>query len=973
MKSVPFLSCIVLLATSAAAPRSRPPDRTLDALTTRTSARLVEAALDVPMVIAVNTASVISEFTVDLAANTLVNFAPLNKSANSDPVLHLLNANGKEVAVSPTSLPGVTVAAPLSFTTSTAGQYRLLVRARSSSSAGVCDVLMNGVVWRTQVAFGGWQTTLSQLRAKETLETVKVPNGAIGTHLLLVLKSNGVGIEMRGYGNGTAGASAVALPSALGNRAVIVGVNRWGVPGAARLIRNDAGIGDHDADQDGLGVELEKKIGTCSTLNDFTTGPDGSEFDCSKATDARDTDGDGISDRWEVLGRKDVVPHQALPLWGADPRHKDLFVEFDFMGRSVGEAEAKMTPASARIFAAYYGDRVGTVSALRQAYHAAILRNPDGKPGISAHLDIGVTPSDPRDATTFGDWGGHNYIPAVMNAQGNWVGFRYQDAWNIHLQPARRGIFRHSASPATGGGSNDLNHLSFSAGINEPWVLAHESGHAQGLGHSGPSFITGDVDPNCKPNYQSMMNYAYQSVPSLVGFGDGLATASLNNVALKEWQGVLTGNGSYLSVLRNVFGYYIDSAAGHVDWNRDGEFAPTGTTVRAYANYSPVSIGGCEFTKYNPMNASGPAATVVSPAIARIGGRTYVFWAGAGGVSYTWTSSSLVCPVPDDSPCAAWNGSGTLPIAGAQGIDVVRIGSGVAARLLLVAVTSTGKLYETRLRVSGTNEIWTTPGAIDLSESVTGEPSLAAMDPCSVTLAYKDAAAGLQTRRATCGSNWSWPAPQPGLGSNGVQLILAAQASPSLSRGYVPSRGTSNLLLGAFVSASDNGLRLYTQDIATARWQLTPDLEMTVQAKGRPAMAWVPFGKSDYPGRLYLLYRQPSDGAYRWMWSYVRVAQDPAGNVVSKQGRIGLNGWFRNVSYRGAGFDFLYEQGIDSNLRSVSVYKEVVTLEPKSDGILDFTYLNYDDWQVHRVGLCKHVVNPGGTVDNPIKCPAKDW
>src|SRR6185312_15198735 len=106
------------------------------------------------------------------------------------------------------------------------------------------------------------------------------------------------------------------------------------------------------------------------------------------------TDGDGISDRWEVLGRRDVWPHQPLPLFGADPRHKDLFVEFDFMQRSPGEAEVKMTPANARKFAAYYGDQVGTVSPDRQLFRASTLRNPDGRPGIRAHLDIGVAPTD---------------------------------------------------------------------------------------------------------------------------------------------------------------------------------------------------------------------------------------------------------------------------------------------------------------------------------------------------------------------------------------------------------------------------------------------------------------------------------------------------------------------------------------------------------------------------------------------------
>ena len=203
---------------------------------------------------------------------------------------------------------------------------------------------------------------------------------------------------------------------------------------------------------------------------------------------------------------------------------------------------------------------------------------------------------------------------------------------------------------------------------------------------------------------------------------------------------------------------------------------------------------------------------------------------------------------------------------------------------------------------------------------------------------------------------------------------MPVEASPALGRGYVPSQGAANLLLGAFVSPADNRLRLYAQHAVTGRWDLTSDLETTPLAKGRPAIGWAPFGPSDYPGRLYFLYQRANDSMYRWMWSYTKVTKDTAGNVLSKQGRIGLDTWFDNVWLGGSGLDFLYEAGVDTNLRSVSaVGTGVVELRPKADGIQNFSYLNYNDWQVHRVGLCRQVVNPGDTVSNPINCPAKDW
>lgn len=924
-----------------------------------------------PMVLAVSAATIISEYTVDLTANAPVTFAATNLSPGSNPVLHLLDAGGAEVKMASSATGGVP--ASLTYTPPTTGNYRLVVRARSNTSSGTCDIAMNNVIWQTPVVFGGWQKVLPQLRAKETLETVKLPNGARGTHLLFVLKANSLSIERRAYGNGTAGASALTSAVALGNRTVVVGVNRWAVPGPARLVRNDAAMPGHDADYDGLGDELERALGLCSALSGTATGPDGSAFDCARATDPRDTDGDGVSDRWEVLGRRDLWPDQPLPLFGADPRHKDLFVEIDFMQRSPGEVEVMMTPATARKFAAYYGDQIGTASAARQAFRASTLRNPDGRPGIRAHLDIGVEPTDPADATIFGDWGGHDVVPPVQDAPGNWVGLDYRDAWMTHMEPARRGIFRHSSSPVGAGASNSENNFAFSAGINDPWGLAHESGHAQGLGHSGPSYITGTVDVNCKPNYHSMMNYAYQSAPNDVGFSDGLETTPLNNTALAEWQALPPSSTFYMGLLQNVYRYYVDPAAGHVDWNRDGEFAPAGDTVHAYANFSPTSIGGCEFTRYNAMAAAG--TTTVSPAIGRIGGRTYVFWATASGISYRWTSSTLDCPVPSaDVPCAGWSGSGTLPISSAQGLDVARIGEGSSSRLLLVAITSSGRLAEMRLTLAGWIESWSAVTFIDPSELVSGEPSVVTTNGCDVMLAYKATTGALRTRRSICSSP-GWFAAVPGLDADGAGLAMPAQASPALGLGYLPSKGPSKLLLGAFVSAADGRLRLYSYDPATGRWERSTDPETTPAAKGRPAIAWVPAGDADHPGRLYLAYVGASDGIYRWMWSYVRVTKDASGAVISKQERIGLDTWFDNAWSAGKGIDFLYEPGVDTNLRSASSDRAAgnVVLRPKADGIQDFGYVSYNDWQVHRVGLCGLVVNPGGTVANPINCPEKDW
>ncbi|MSU34361.1 MAG: hypothetical protein EXS36_04495 [Pedosphaera sp.] len=935
-------------------------------------------ALAVPMVFEVNM-GVISDYTLDLPANRLVTFRTTDLSPGSDPVMHLLDVNGYEVAVDDNSGPGS--AAWLTYTPSTSGNYRVVVRARSNTTAGSCNLTKDGTVWQTGVAFAGSQVSLPQLRANETLETVKVPNGAQGTHLLFVLKSDGVGIELRGYGNGTTGAAALALAGTLGNRTAVVGVNRWAVPGAARFIRNDVGLAGHDPDHDGLGHELEIQLGTCDSLTGFATGPDGVPFNCRLATDPRDTDGDGISDGWEVLGRRDMWPHQALPLWGANPRHKDLFVEFDFMQRSPGEAEVKMTAANARKFAAYYGDQIGTASPFRQAYRAAVLRNPDGKPGIRAHLDIGVVPTDPADATIFGDWGGHNVIPPVTNAEGDWGGVDYHDVWRTHLSPARRGIFRHSPAPASGGGSNTENYFSFSAGLNEPWVLAHESGHANGLGHSGPSGITGVADPNCKPNYQSLMNYAYQSAPDQIGFSDGLDTGVLNNTALTEWEAVPPSNTSYLELLQKEFLYYVDETSGHVDWNRDGVFAPAGTTVRAYANYRPGG-GGCEWTRYNAVEIGGTSGK--SPAIARLGNRTYVFWASNDSVWYTWSTSSFNCPVPDITPCGTVSGRGRLALDATQGLDAIPIGSGSQSRILLVGTSATGVLRDVRLSLLNagfiTLESWTIPAVIASGAAASGEPSLVRLDASSAHLAFKGTDGKLRMNRTGIWNSWGWEGDAVQVSSTGVEVTLAANASPTIARAYLPYKPGIPALYGAFASAVDGRLDIWWWNNGTGRWEKTAVLERRPgPIRARPAMAWVPtHHSSEFPGRFYLLYVADGSWMMQWMMSYVKVIRNADGSVTKAE-KVGLEGPFDNVWAVAAGVDLLYEEGVDTNLRAVTTGMPTDTglgavwMRPKADGIQDFNLLNYNDWQVLRVGICQQLVNPGGTVSNPIKCPPKDW
>jgi hypothetical protein len=927
-------------------------------------------------------ASVVSEYLLSFSAGVPLTFETTNLSSGSDPVLHLLTSAGTQVAVDDNSAGGTR--ARLSYTASASATYRLVVRAKNSVTSGTCDLRRNGALYLTGVAFGGLPFSLSSLRASEAIETVRLPNGAGETHILYVLKTDGLGMAVRKEGGGTGGAAYYKPSTTLGTRTVIVAVPRLGTTGPVRLLRNDSALSGHDPDADGLGTELEAALGTCSALSGYATGPDAVEFDCSRATDARDTDGDGISDGWEVLGRRNLLPHQPLPKWGADPRHKDLFVEADFMLRMPGEVPQKFQPAHAKKFADYYGDAIGGGSALRKLYRAITLRNPDQLSGIRVHFDTGVPPAVPSDATIYGNWGGYTAVAPVLNADGTYSGANPQSVWTTQMAAARVGIFRYFLPYSSGGGSNPENAFAWAAGIDQSWVATHESGHAQGLGHSGPSGITGYVDVNCKPNYQSLMNYAFQGSPDTVGFSDGLDSPALNNWLAKEYQGVSTANPALMDVLENVFKYWVDRSNGHVDWNRDGVISPAGTTVKAYLNYKPGG-GGCEYTRYNANSFDG-ATSAKGPALARLGGRTYVFYVTPTGVAYRWTSSTLSCAAPGPDPCGTFTGTGSLSMSATGGIDAVRIGAGTTARILLVGISSTGALSQARLSlgISG-SEVWTAASTIAGGAAAGSEPSLAALDTCTAHLVYKGTDGKVRTNRTNCGNGWTWEGEQVAMSSTG-DIGIATYASPAVVRTYLPWKPGVAGLYGAFPAATDGRVDLWWWNNGTGLWEKTDVLESRpgpVEAK--PAMAWVPHSTSaEFPGRFYLMTVAhntvtPAESVVRWMFSYVKVTKNPDGTVASMTEKVGLAGPFDNVWATAEGIDLLYENGVDINLRAALTLGEgtgapyLVTFRPKADGIQDFQYVNYNDWQVLRVGLCQQVANPGGLVTNPIQCPVKDW
>jgi hypothetical protein len=272
-----------------------------------------------------------------------------------------------------------------------------------------------------------------------------------------------------------------------------------------------------------------------------------------------DSDGDGLLDSWETSGFDadgNGTIDVNLPAMGANPRHKDLFVELDTAnGRTLGREDIK---------------------AMKDAFAAAPRTNPDGADGITLHVDTGsaVDPTaregqplgtcndgidnrgdgfadaadgdcsavlgssgndyldasveDPLppncqngvdddgdglpdaldpDCLAGDNLGGGNAIttaPAICN-----LNSAFYTTKLANFDPNRLPLFRYAIStPGTtgcnSGGQAEIGGNDFVDHNGDGGTIMHEMGHTLALRHGGFE------DLNCKPNLVSVMSYFSQ-------------------------------------------------------------------------------------------------------------------------------------------------------------------------------------------------------------------------------------------------------------------------------------------------------------------------------------------------------------------------------------------------------------------------------------------------------------------------------
>jgi uncharacterized repeat protein (TIGR01451 family) len=254
-------------------------------------------------------------------------------------------------------------------------------------------------------------------------------------------------------------------------------------------------------------------------------------------TDAQcaDTDADGLLDDWEINGvdvDSDGTIDVDLPAFGADPNHKDLFVEMDVMA---GEEPSQQDIADIKAaFAAAPINAGGTA-------------NPDGTAGINLWIDTGnvadplasedgAFPGSCADSIDNGGdgagdgndsdcWLGDNFgggnqlgVSSICNLDASFFASK-----GTNFAAARAQVFRYAVSAQgcdadtdgfiDSGGWGEIGGNDFIEYNHDGGTIMHELGHNLNLQHGG------NVGDNCKPNYVSVMNYDQQFGINQLGGG----------------------------------------------------------------------------------------------------------------------------------------------------------------------------------------------------------------------------------------------------------------------------------------------------------------------------------------------------------------------------------------------------------------------------------------------------------------------
>lgn len=657
------------------------------------------------------------------------------------------------------------------------GCFHIMVFASYWLDAGTADITVNGTVVDNDVFFGGTLVRLTHIDPDHySLHTAHTPAGASRTDLYLFDDQWHLSAYDDGNGDG-AGQQATLFDQDLDTGDVVLVAGDPGAGGSADLLINRCvydpdrsptqdrcyGLG-YDYDGDYLADSLEQQLGT--SMYDFNT------------------DDDALFDYYEVIGRfegsQTVYQSQTYSSIGANPRRRDIFLEFDRQTGAVAPSESK-------------------IAAMQTTYSdLPSIHNDDGTTGVRLHADIGIPCSDPD---LCGDWGGVDSDLTYDWEESYGTAYARIKA-DGHFFEMRWGIFQYAYLTAGGRGhATEAPGASFQIKATRDGIaFSHELGHDLGLMHWGDVLTPTQEEMNFKVSYPSVMNYARAFTGE---FSSGLMSA-IDHTNVSEASYSPGVNKDYL--LFSPFSLSVNGDA--VDFNDDHRTGVPGNVyghitfdVSTAANdFGPAEIteetgkGWPEFYQVQPISYLAPqggSALIVEP-----GGTETTAWAFTpyeGSVSPYISIRTVTVDALDPYGVPSWQWRGDMTELLAPDGEVAGVWFPVAStEMVIVYPYDNGHLYyhfvDTASPLSGT------------SLAIPGWPAGVVAKTASVTVyngtlvvVFQDIAATDPQQDnvyiATMGSTGTWTAPVllQGINSSLTPGIAAAQDGELYM--LVPGRG----------------------------------------------------------------------------------------------------------------------------------------------------------------------------------------
>jgi len=263
----------------------------------------------------------------------------------------------------------------------------------------------------------------------------------------------------------------------------------------------------------------------------------------------------------------------------ADPRHKDIFLEMDWMDCATAGGDCATGDGHS------HRPQAASITNVITAFRNAPVTNPDGNSGINLHVDVSNSISHQNVLNFNGGAQG-----CTSNTAGTGFGdFDTVKAANFNNEDARRFAFHYALSihvenqaaltdnQQRGSGCGEVggNDFYISFGLwgdgaptvqQEAGTIMHELGHNLNLRHGGNENL------NFKPNYLSLMNYLFQlrGIPAAnrLDYSQN-DLPDLNENSLNENLGIQDGTDNTLYFCPTGTQSQVPGT-GAIDWDCDG-------------------------------------------------------------------------------------------------------------------------------------------------------------------------------------------------------------------------------------------------------------------------------------------------------------------------------------------------------------------------------------------------------------------